>query len=791
MLPKRENGAQSLLPVGAGTGKSACAPHVLAKDGHFFVLHPRHAPPSFHLVLYEYQLQSQPMNVLKVRTGEHVKVGASVPGGLAGCRLLTDLKLGNLMLTLLPMEKDEALAVADYCGKNRIYLIFSELVWRGTFDLGWAARKRMSRGEFYAKPDLDEICRATGEYYLGRITVGEIGGLLYAPKAYWINRAVGEFDNLPAVETVDAAKQVYLDDIRRRLGFEGEELGGRPFLDVDAGCTFKYQLEAGIDIPLLEAMPGDCTLMTACIRGAAKAYAKPRWGIHIAMACYGGVSLDAIWQKRWKISLYSGFMAGSDFIYPESGHFTYHQVGGEYAFNSPEMREARRILREFNQFTQIHSRPANGPKVKLGFVYGNLDGYPGLWNKYVWGQYADDKWRFGPAEWGWECLDDVYRKGRWDDENIQGDVDFHGNPPYGQYDVVPIEAPLSVLGDYSCLVFLGWNTMTSEIYEKLKAYVEAGGRLFMSVPHLSVETDRGKDLKLYHGGDWRDLFGVRVNGKGKAGVAGIKTFRHSSIPSYRMPVWHIRADPRFIGNLTLAKTELHGAKVISGWSDFYHEDESKLTENPVLTEFSLGQGKSFLLNSWTYPGDRGWRPYVTTLLRVISAGEQGDVRIIGSDRIRYAIYEGEAPSENQSASKINTIYLLNTEYDTPHLADLWIAGKVCRRLLIEPTAMNVVYRKGSLALASDDRGVEIESWEHLGAEEHIALFCRKDIVVRAFNLSDQSQALNINGGHITLAPGAEEAVAVVKRIDPAREEFFAPDFLQEPEVAWTGSELPY
>ena len=83
--------------------------------------------------------------------------------------------------------------------------------------------------------------------------------------------------------------------------------------------------------------------------------------------------------------------------------------------------------------------------VTLGVVHGNLDGAPGLWNRYVWGQFIGNKWKEGPAERGWRLVDKFHRKEDWPKESVQGEPDFSGNPPYGQYDVVPIEAPLSVL----------------------------------------------------------------------------------------------------------------------------------------------------------------------------------------------------------------------------------------------------------------------------------------------------------------------------------------------------------
>ncbi len=732
------------------------------------------------------------------RMGEHVKIGASVPVGLDGCRLVKELKLGNILLTLLPTDKEEAMRVAEYCRENGLYLIWSELLYRGSKNLCWAARRRMARGDFYSKKELEDICRTAGKFYLGRMTIGEAGGMLYWPKEYTINRRGGEWDALPSADTADIAKQAYVDCLKSVIAYEREKLGSGPLWDVDASNTFKYHLEAGVDMPLLEQMPGDSALMMASLRGAAKAYGKP-WSVHVAMSCYGGVNLDRLWLKRWKISLLFDYIAGCSLIYPESGHFTYDQTVKQFGFSSSEMLEARRILREFNQFSQIHSRPVGGPRVKLGIIYGNLDGYPGLWNKYAWGQYHDGKWQFGPAEYGWELLDDIHKKGRWDDENIQGGTDFYGNPPYGQYDVVPIEAPIDILREYSALVFLGWNTMTEEIYQKLCSYVKEGGHLFMSVPHLSTETDRGKEIKLLRDGDLRELFGLIVKGRGQDGVAGIKTIKHSSLPEYKMPVWRVQTDPRFLGDRSLAQVELHGARVLSGWSDFYVQTEEDVERHPVLTEYSLGAGKSFLLCSWDYPGDKGWAPYMKDLLRIISYGEQGDIRVISGDKIRYAVYDGKLPG----SGSIEVAYIVNTEYDTPQIVDLWIKGKLCRRILVEPSEMRLAYILNDIVISPEDRGVELEGYGQDGTRCRISMFSRSTGKIQVFNISDNPVTVSVNGRDITVGADESGIVDVTCRIDPDRPEFYAEDFLKEPSVdhlrrdgsgndgmAWTGR-TPY
>jgi hypothetical protein len=160
--------------------------------------------------------------------------------------------------------------------------------------------------------------------------------------------------------------------------------------------------------------------------------------------------------------------------------------------------------------------------------------------------------------------------------------------------------------------------------------------------------------------------------------------------------------------------------------------------------------------------------------------------------MRYAVYEGVAPGNPPSASKVRVIYLLNTEYDTPNLCDLWVDGRICRRLLIEPSEMNVVYERGGIVLAPGDRGVEIEGWKSGNGADRIYMFLRKDQRVRVFNLSDRTRSVDLNGSKLSLRPGTETTVSLKKRVDPERPAFYDAAFLDEPEtISVLGGPMPY
>jgi len=708
-------------------------------------------------------------------------IGASVPCGIQALKEFRALKLGECVLTLLPMEKSEALAVARYCRRHRIRLFFAELLYRGDTDKGlcFSARRRIPRSEFYTKADLEEIIDAAGEYYGGRMTIGESGGVLYWPKSYTINRRAGEYRNLPHVRTMAEAKAAYLEYLKKFIDYERHELGKGPLMDVESSLVFKYHAELGIDVLCLESLPGDPHLMHAAIRGTARAYDKP-WGTHIAMAAYGGVCFDELWMKRWKTSVYHAYISGAGFIWPEGGHYTYDSRHiQKFDFSSPETKRVRRILREAFQFSRVHTRPSNAPKVVLGVVHGNLDGAPGLWNRYVWGQFKGKKWLEGPAERGWRLVDKFHRREDWNKESVQGDLDFSGNPPYGQYDVVPIEAPLSVLRSYRCLLFLGWNTMTDQIYEKLKKYVKQGGHLLMFLPHLSTETDRARPIRLYRNGDFRDLFGLRILGRQKKDVWGVKCMAPSTLFEYRFPFWRINTDPRFLGEFTPSRVELAGARVISGYDDFFNITPEKLASQPILTEHSLGKGKAFLVSAWEYPADEGLVLFTADIIRTILAGEQGHIRLLASDRVRYAVYEGRHPAARR---KVTAIYMLNTDPDCAAWVRLWIDGRLTEAFDVPANSLRIAYSLGALVLLPEDPLVDLKSFDSGDGYSDIAFFSVRSQRVEVHNLDSNRQEVRVNGSVVTVDPGKRRVLALSRRVDPARGKFFAPDFLEEPVV---------
>lgn len=139
-------------------------------------------------------------------------------------------------------------------------------------------------------------------------------------------------------------------------------------------------------------------------------------------------------------------------------------------------------------------------------------------------------------EYAWRILDEVYRSRDWHDFANFGEAgeDFSHAPAYGQYDVLPVESDVAVMKNYDLLIFAGWNTMTEEIYEKLKEYVSGGGHLILSAAHLNTSDRRGEAPRYLRDGKLSELLGCEIIGTERTND-GVKFRRDGERPGVRYP----------------------------------------------------------------------------------------------------------------------------------------------------------------------------------------------------------------------------------------------------------------
>jgi hypothetical protein len=193
----------------------------------------------------------------------------------------------------------------------------------------------------------------------------------------------------------------------------------------------------------------------------------------------------------------------------------------------------------------------------------------------------------------------------------------------------------------------------------------------------------------------------------------------------------------------------------------------------VLVENKLGEGTVLLVTLWEYPADEAVVGLTRELLRVISAGEQGPIRLMGSDRVRYAVYDlhGDAGQ---------VIYLLNTDPDCSAPVRLWIDGQQTEEVIIPANEFTVAYRLGSVVVVPGDRRVDIvhcewEDWE-LALDLHAVV--SQD--VRVENVGTDALTVTLNGAVVELAAGAAESVPMARSV-PDGEVGYEPDFADEPD----------
>jgi hypothetical protein len=318
----------------------------------------------------------------------------------------------------------------------------------------------------------------------------------------------------------------------------------------------------------------------AAVRGAAKAYRSPLWGVSFAFGWYRH-PVDALVPNRARIAYNLFYAGGARLFYDLNYYFHVYSLGAGWfsessrpparmgekehrGFDDPICVAGRKLSQDHYRFVQFQARPKGGPRVKLGFLLGHLDGYTGwVSQSHVWG-VKEAAWEAGDAEKTWQYFHRLYEvepwytaplKGYWQNDPVQ--TVRQGTPPCGQLDIVPVEAPLEVLGTYSCLIMLGWNTMQADLYEKLKHYVEAGGRLLMSVPQLSTQVERQSELELIRGGAYGDLFGCRISGAGEQAVS-VQFVGTSAFADYQFP-----HGTSYEEGMRLAQTEVVGASVVA------------------------------------------------------------------------------------------------------------------------------------------------------------------------------------------------------------------------------------
>jgi len=554
---------------------------------------------------------------------------------------------------------------------------------------------------FYDKKTMEEFKKA-GEFYLGTED-GEFG-------------QAGKDSR--KVNNMQEALEKLLGIMRKRYD-KFKDSGVPMIFNVEIGpAGHAESLEAGADVCLSENVLNIARSISSA-RGASKAYEKPLWGAWLNVEFYAkggsgyGPPLDDSYtpahQRRLMQDYNMSYIYGADVIILQDclfkidiAHWIWEHLGNatnsaappSYDAETPQCKGFREVAKRFYSYVQTHPRSDQEPEVDIGLVRGNLDGsrYFGegvMWGQgVIWGQ-TGDYWK-PTIEEGWKIQDILF---------LSGKLNYrYEGTPYGQVDIVPIRAPINVLRKYKVLIFPGWNTMTPEIYAKLREYVKNGGVLFMSLPQLSQQIDRKPELELINNGDFRDLFGVTVKGKcerkGDVKIGNVVKFdRDSSIESFKFPVGNTFIyKTNGLSALEFADMKLGGAKVLASVND------GKI---PVLVENKVGKGVAYLMTCYSLS------PVPVEFVRplVEATVKAGDFELMGemSEKkdINYAVYRGRDENEETKILLVNIDW---TEADNVKNIKLRIKDMVMP-VAVKEGAIKTINVLGNLALtACDDAG---------------------------------------------------------------------------------------
>ena len=559
---------------------------------------------------------------------------------------------------------------AEYLGKNEVYFSIVNNYRRGSKELM----------QYRTKEEMEKVAELGGDYYLGE-EIGEFGGW-YSAKAKGYYPRGSTLDPVDGLKDCKDAAETYQRQIMRKANFLKEN-GGKNIISLQSVGLMSYDLAAGVDDISVETAPRNMERAMSFARGAQRANRKEMLGSWLAHEFYGGYNMfDPLKAKRFKMEYYTTYLAGIDYVCLESGfHVLHSHLSESLPEDHPLTQSYLKETEDFAKFCNSDIRPGKcGPITKIAFVQGNYDGYAFGNNSTLWGQYYDEKWGFSDPEYTYNILDEVYHSVEWNDGRNAGDNDYTGAPGFGMYDIIPATTPLDVLRQYEWVIFCGWNTMTPEIAETYKKYVEEGGNLLITAAHMRDSVDRDK-LGNFADYDWESFLGVKLSDDIHRCNDGYKFVKYSTIDGIDYPgTFSLMCDPGWSAGYTnYVKIEPTKATTVCYISDSFGRTNSYTEVGdpsliPFITENKVGRGNVIFMANSEYPGNPAVFPiYKLMVKQVLSASHKNaEIKVLGSDKLRFAVYEND---------EIYKLYILNTDYNVKNFVRVIYRGEETEHII--------------------------------------------------------------------------------------------------------------
>jgi len=477
-----------------------------------------------------------------------------------------------------------------------------------------------------ALPEWSQRFKEAGKYYLG-YDFGERYSFVL------------EEDHLEG-HSDEITLQSLADNLMRQVRTHVEERksgGWGLVMATSASFHIDYEIAAGTDVPLIEdfAFP-HLNMASSLGRGLYRQYHLPIWGSHIAHEHYSWTPYsDPNKFHLLTAGFFQKYMAGAKIILNESGNWFLQTVKStdsplfdlprveldhvkntdpilaapyvekaqeqfeKIGYDSPIASTFRRRVSDFYNFVKTHGTPEGQPEVTLAVIKGNNDlcGNEFSPNGAVAGMYdlaeKNPRWFEGQPERGWNIVKQVF----YPRPPVLAPYlnRFLSGTPHGMVDIVSFAADqveADFLKRYRALLFSGWNTASLHQYRELIRFVQGGGTLFLSIPHLSTDIRRNyvsyttDDLVLQ--GDFSELCGVKIHGKGPR-------FYWATAPDRKGELGF--EFPRRFGIFT---TRLGEMEITDPAAEILAVDDEEM--RPLLIRRRCGKGTVYFLNSWSYPG---------------------------------------------------------------------------------------------------------------------------------------------------------------------------------------------
>ncbi len=414
-----------------------------------------------------------------------------------------------------------------------------------------------------------------------------------------------------------------------------------------ASFHLDYLMLGGLDAPGLEFYPfADTQLGASLCRGMLRQFNAPAWHAYLAHDWYSYLPhTNPYKMDSLRTMLQLQYLNGVKILTLESGNqwsqsnlcvdspqshlpaIKAHQIGrwlsaegAAKAVSPDELKEAkqkfswidyrspvvtkyRAIVSDFWNFVKENPQPAGQPEAVVALAKGNHDLATGsAANVPIAYAYdlarVDHHWMCGEPERSWDLAKGVF----WPKPPIMKPNRnmFYSGTPYGQLDVVSFaDKKLSaehLLRNYKAILFTGWNTCSEKQYKVLCDYVKGGGRLCLTIAHLSTNDRRNYDFftkdELVNGGDFSDLCGIKVKKQGDR-------FYWATGPSPEKNCLGLVARRRYgIMGMPLGDVEFTGPK--ENYEFLAVDDESS---RPMIVRAKSGKGEVFFVNVWSYPAE--------------------------------------------------------------------------------------------------------------------------------------------------------------------------------------------